>query len=115
MPSSVAFAPRFCPNADIFFELQVDQPGLASFVNESPLTNPASTTTRTVIVEPSSSIDLIGLFDRGLNIRRIMCFVHGTIHIRYAVGTLQFASLSLLHLRRRDGVCSHDRKIWSTS
>ncbi len=27
MPSSVAFAPRFCPNADIFFELQVDQPG----------------------------------------------------------------------------------------
>ena len=27
MPESVAFAPRFCPNADIFFELQVDQPG----------------------------------------------------------------------------------------
>ena len=27
MPKSVAFAPRFCPNADIFFELQVDQPG----------------------------------------------------------------------------------------
>ncbi len=27
MPSSVAFAPRFCPNADIFFELLVDQPG----------------------------------------------------------------------------------------
>ncbi len=27
MPASVAFAPRFCPNADIFFELQVDQPG----------------------------------------------------------------------------------------
>ena len=26
MPTSVAFAPRFCPNADIFFELQVDQP-----------------------------------------------------------------------------------------
>ncbi len=26
MPKSVAFAPRFCPNADIFFELQVDQP-----------------------------------------------------------------------------------------
>ena len=26
MPASVAFAPRFCPNADIFFELQVDQP-----------------------------------------------------------------------------------------
>ena len=27
MPAAVAFAPRFCPNADIFFELQVDQPG----------------------------------------------------------------------------------------
>lgn len=27
MPASVAFAPRFCPNADIFFELQVYQPG----------------------------------------------------------------------------------------
>ena len=27
MPGSVAFAPRFCPNAEIFFELQVDQPG----------------------------------------------------------------------------------------
>jgi|SRR5208282_1949280 len=27
MPASVAFAPRFCPNADIFFELQVAQPG----------------------------------------------------------------------------------------
>jgi hypothetical protein len=26
MPTSVAFAPCFCPNADIFFELQVDQP-----------------------------------------------------------------------------------------
>ena len=26
MPPSAAFAPRFCPNADIFFELQVDQP-----------------------------------------------------------------------------------------
>jgi len=25
MPAAVAFAPRFCPNADIFFELQVDQ------------------------------------------------------------------------------------------
>jgi hypothetical protein len=25
--ASVAFAPRFCPNAKIFFELQVDQPG----------------------------------------------------------------------------------------
>jgi Family of unknown function (DUF6455) len=27
MPASVAFAPRFCPNADLFFELQVNQPG----------------------------------------------------------------------------------------
>ena len=26
MPTSEAFAPRFCPNADIFFELQVDHP-----------------------------------------------------------------------------------------
>ena len=26
MPASVAFAPRFCPNDDIFFELQLDQP-----------------------------------------------------------------------------------------
>ncbi len=26
MPASVAVAPRFCPNADILFELQVDQP-----------------------------------------------------------------------------------------
>lgn len=25
--AAVAFAPRFCPNADIFFELQVNQPG----------------------------------------------------------------------------------------
>jgi len=25
MPASAAFAPRFCPNADIFFEFQVDQ------------------------------------------------------------------------------------------
>jgi hypothetical protein len=24
MPETVAFAPRFCPNADIYFELQVD-------------------------------------------------------------------------------------------
>jgi len=24
MPASVVFAPRFCPNADIFFELQVE-------------------------------------------------------------------------------------------
>lgn len=28
MPTSVALAPRFCPNTDIFFELQVDQPSL---------------------------------------------------------------------------------------
>jgi uncharacterized protein DUF6455 len=26
MPTSMAFAPRFCPNADIFFELQADHP-----------------------------------------------------------------------------------------
>ena len=26
-PGSASFSPRFCPNADIFFELQVDQPG----------------------------------------------------------------------------------------
>ena len=26
MPASVVFTPRFCPNADIFFELQADQP-----------------------------------------------------------------------------------------
>ena len=26
-PMSVGFAPRFCPNADIFFELQFDRPG----------------------------------------------------------------------------------------
>ena len=26
MPAMVSFAPRFCPNADIFFELQVEQP-----------------------------------------------------------------------------------------
>jgi hypothetical protein len=26
MPAQVSFAPRFCPNADIFFELQVEQP-----------------------------------------------------------------------------------------
>jgi hypothetical protein len=33
MPASVVFAPHFCPNADIFFELQVDQPsvGLSEF------------------------------------------------------------------------------------
>lgn len=27
MPAAVALPPRFCPNADIFFEMQVDQPG----------------------------------------------------------------------------------------
>ena len=27
MPASVACAPSFCPNGDIFFELQIDQPG----------------------------------------------------------------------------------------
>ena len=27
MPPSVQFAPRFCPNVDIYFELQFDQPG----------------------------------------------------------------------------------------
>lgn len=26
-PAAAALAPRFCPNADIFFELQVDRPG----------------------------------------------------------------------------------------
>jgi len=33
MLASVAFAPRFCPNADIFFELQVDQP--SAWANKS--------------------------------------------------------------------------------
>ena len=28
MPRSVTFAPRFCPNADILFELEVNQPSL---------------------------------------------------------------------------------------
>ncbi|MCF8476409.1 MAG: DUF6455 family protein [Pseudolabrys sp.] len=27
MPMSVAFAPRFCPNSDLFFEMQFNQPG----------------------------------------------------------------------------------------
>ena len=27
MSAAMAFAPRFCPNADIFFALQVDEPG----------------------------------------------------------------------------------------
>ena len=26
IPQAVSFAPRFCPNADILFEMQVDQP-----------------------------------------------------------------------------------------
>jgi hypothetical protein len=29
MPESAAFAPRFCPNGDILFELQADHPGFA--------------------------------------------------------------------------------------
>lgn len=29
MPAQVAFAPRFCPNADIFFELQIELPDAA--------------------------------------------------------------------------------------
>jgi hypothetical protein len=29
MPASAVFAPRFCANADILFQLQADQPGLA--------------------------------------------------------------------------------------
>jgi Family of unknown function (DUF6455) len=29
MPSSVSFAPGFCPNTDILFELQVEHPGHA--------------------------------------------------------------------------------------
>jgi hypothetical protein len=27
MSAAVSLPPRFCPNADIFFEMQVDQPG----------------------------------------------------------------------------------------
>ena len=34
MPDSVSFAPPFCPNADIFFELQVAQHGLAHISGE---------------------------------------------------------------------------------
>jgi Family of unknown function (DUF6455) len=34
MPNSVIFAPPFCPNADIFFELQVAQQGLAHISGE---------------------------------------------------------------------------------
>jgi Family of unknown function (DUF6455) len=33
-PASVSLAPHFCPNADIFFELQVCQPG--AWIDESP-------------------------------------------------------------------------------
>jgi hypothetical protein len=29
MPESVAFAPRFYPNGDMLFEMQVDHPGFA--------------------------------------------------------------------------------------
>jgi hypothetical protein len=29
VPASAVFAPRFCANTDILFQLQVDQPGLA--------------------------------------------------------------------------------------
>jgi hypothetical protein len=32
--ASVSLAPRFCPNAGIFFELQVDQPG--AWIGKSP-------------------------------------------------------------------------------
>ena len=30
MPASVTLPPKFCPNADIFTELQLDQPGFGS-------------------------------------------------------------------------------------
>jgi len=33
MPASAPFAPRFCPNADILFELQVEQPGPATAID----------------------------------------------------------------------------------
>ena len=33
MPMSVSFAPQFCPNADILFELQVEQPPDAAHAN----------------------------------------------------------------------------------
>jgi hypothetical protein len=33
-PASVSLAPHFCPNAGIFFELQVDQPG--AWIGKSP-------------------------------------------------------------------------------
>jgi Family of unknown function (DUF6455) len=34
LPASLLLAPRFCSNADIFFELQVDQPG--AWIGKSP-------------------------------------------------------------------------------
>ena len=34
MPDLVSFAPPFCPNADIFFELQVDQQGVAHITDK---------------------------------------------------------------------------------
>src|SRR5664280_2058429 len=34
VPVTVSFAPPFCPNADIFFELQVDQQALAHITGE---------------------------------------------------------------------------------
>ncbi len=37
LPASVPLPPRFCPNADIFFELQVDKPG-----PHHPVTNNSS-------------------------------------------------------------------------
>ncbi len=36
MPASVAFAPCFCPNADIFFELRVDQPSAWALKSRKP-------------------------------------------------------------------------------
>jgi len=32
MPRSMASAPRFCPNADLLFELRVNQPGRSSII-----------------------------------------------------------------------------------
>ena len=34
MPMSVSFAPQFCPNADILFELQVEQPPGAAHASQ---------------------------------------------------------------------------------
>jgi hypothetical protein len=36
LPASAAFAPNFCPNADIFFELQVDQPSIRTLGSKKP-------------------------------------------------------------------------------